>query len=190
MAKRGPKVRIDFSGADWEKNNTCIARALGCSREIVRLTRIRLGKPESKERGWYPKRDIEGEAKAAGLDISCTTIKEIAKTLGISGMTAWEHFRGRALHKYPMRKWDWSKVDLRAMTDREIMGIVGCSRMCVVNRRMQRGIYRRGPGKRYDWSKLGKKLFTLPIKEVVKLVGCSYPAVQVRRKIERQKANG
>ena len=149
--RRAKRVRtkFDWGSVDWSLQDTEISRMLGCSKEGVRLKRLKLGMPQSPRHGRHlcpkPRPEPAYMRRARTLDTASMTAGEISKALKIG--------YGTACVKFPVRRRlkqriDWSKIsgaEFLSCPDEEVAAKLRCHVMSVTRRRLDLGVYRSKP---------------------------------------------
>jgi hypothetical protein len=133
------KTLYRWDSVDWTKNDSEIAKLLGCSREAVRVWRKKTGMPPSPHKG------------KSGNDVRWESVDwtrhnyEIAKSVGrshqyISKMRS-QLGKPKAPCDWVKSKYDWSSMDW-LLPNKEIASILGCSEALVSQHRKRKGMPR------------------------------------------------
>lgn len=146
----GRNFKVDWSRADWRKQDVALAAELGCSRERVRQARSDprfgngAGSPRHRRRTSVTPMD-----RLAAMDTDGRTLPELARLAGCGIRNAAMLLRrlGRGFRRRPRgnARHDWARfpADWPDRTDKEIAAIVGIGNPAVVTQWRNRHGFRK-----------------------------------------------
>ena len=130
------RTLIDWSKADWDKQDMALSLEYGCSREAVRQARIRNGGGKALR---PRQRVLPGTREhLASLDTSGMDLKQLAVLVGCSERRVADLLKGlgKTFKRRPKGNalYDWGKIpmDWAMRTDKELAAIVGVPSPAVV----------------------------------------------------------